>query len=264
VPSDAESAAPLEHCFVLGCPRSGTTVLTRLLTSHPQVVIGMERYKFIFSELDRGQPVGDLAALFTPDRFEDFRPGDTNLRPPVFAAHYERAARRLAGGDVRYLGDKVAPCSPPVVAALERAFPTARFVLISRDPVSVASSYRQRARDPNDSWPARRTHRAAVSAWNMVTGAAEQLAGRVGPERLFALRFERLFTDGGASAARMFAFLDLDMTDSVKSRYEASAARAVSVRATGPVLSGRQRRYVTQRTDPGRLDRLDARLRTPA
>jgi hypothetical protein len=34
------------------------------------------------------------------------------------------------------------------------------------------------------------------------------------------------------------------------------------VRAGTPTLSARQRRYVTQRTDPSRLDRLDARLRT--
>src|SRR5262249_3806883 len=106
--------------------------------------------------------------------------------------------------------------------------------------------------------------------------AAEQLAGRVGPDRLFAVRFERLFTNGGATVARLFAFLDLDMTESGTSRDEASAAPAGAVRGGSPPVTPpprphrpphphpRQRRYVTQRTDPSRLDRLDARLRTPS
>jgi Sulfotransferase family len=83
--------ADLKYCFVFGCPRSGTTAVVRLLQAHPRVVIGMERHKFLLSRRRDRAKFGP--ALFEPERFFDFRPGDTNVNPDLghFTGHYTKA-----------------------------------------------------------------------------------------------------------------------------------------------------------------------------
>ena len=62
--------------LVTGVGRSGTTAIANLLNGHPRTCIGVERYKYKF--LRRGEFEGDE---FTPQRFFDFRPTDTNVLP---------------------------------------------------------------------------------------------------------------------------------------------------------------------------------------
>lgn len=36
--------------FIAGCPRSGTTALTRYLNLHPEILLCIERYKYLDPE----------------------------------------------------------------------------------------------------------------------------------------------------------------------------------------------------------------------
>jgi hypothetical protein len=69
----------------------------------------MERYKFLLSRRRDGAQFGP--ALFEPERFFDFRPGDTNVNPDLghFTGHYTKAKRRFEHGPVEYVGDKLMP-----------------------------------------------------------------------------------------------------------------------------------------------------------
>ncbi|WP_366939241.1 sulfotransferase [uncultured Paraglaciecola sp.] len=40
----------LTRTFVSGSPRSGTSALTELLSSHPDISLGMERFKFLYKK----------------------------------------------------------------------------------------------------------------------------------------------------------------------------------------------------------------------
>lgn len=246
------------RCFVLGCPRSGTTVLTRLLASHPAVAIGMERYKFVFSAVDQGADDASLSDLFDVERFADFRPGDTNIAPPSFEEHYRRAIARLTEGRAHVVGDKVVPCTSRVVRALERRCPGARYVVIHRDLLDVAASYCERAADPEDEWSPGRTHKAALADWNQTMDAADALLELAGDERLFPVAYDRLFTDRGQTVSALLSFLGLPPDPSVRERYAASAERSGDLRRKPDRLDARQRRFLLDHGDPERVAALDA------
>jgi Sulfotransferase family len=211
-----------EHCFVFGCQRSGTTALTRLLHSHEAVVMGVERYKYRLTNR-RGRRSFD-ASWYEPERFLDFRPGDTNVDPDAgqFTEHYARADRKLRRGRVRYIGDKV-PLGRRVTRTLERRLPEPRFMFIYRDPLRVAASFAARARDPEDrNWPVTDDQAVAIQRWHQSFEIADGLTDRIGIDLVLAVKYERLFDPADVTARdAVFQFLGLDVTPAVQRHFAA-------------------------------------------
>jgi Glycosyl transferases group 1/Sulfotransferase family len=171
----------LRYLFIAGCPRSGTSALTFLLNEHPQLAIGFERFKRIRGVLDPFH--FDPARLFAPVTAE------TDVAGELL---YERLARRWDAGGVQVLGDKV-PLYTRVLPALLDRFPQGRVVVLVRELPDVAASFRRRAADPDDWWPAENDHRAAVELWNEAL-ADTRRAERLGyGERILLLPYEAFF-----------------------------------------------------------------------
>jgi hypothetical protein len=213
----------MEHVFVTGCPRSGTTALCRLLGSHLQVVLGIERYKSLVRTMRLHHTPGLITPeLFEPDRFFDFRPSDTNVLPdePSIAVHYDAARRRVDRGLATLFGDKVMPPDGWVLLDLVEQFPDARFVFVYRDPMAVANSFEVRARHRDDGWPVENDHSVAVGHWTRAFDAAEHLRQRVGPERIMTVRHELLFSPSDDTTFEaLFAFLDLELWDGTRKAF---------------------------------------------
>jgi hypothetical protein len=143
--------------FLVGCPRSGTTLLQRLLDAHPMLAIAPETH-FIRRFWLKRDAYGDLAA---PDTFE--RLVDDVIQMPEFAdmqldaAEFRREAARiersipavfdlLLGSFGRRRGARIVGEKTPnhllYMPALEEFFPDARFIHIIRDPRAVVNSWR--------------------------------------------------------------------------------------------------------------------------
>jgi len=249
-----------DYCFVLGCDRSGTTALTRLLHAHPQVVIGMERFKY---RLSRQELPGFGPSLFEPDRFLDFQPGDTNITPtanPRFLTHFELATERLRRGDVRYIGDKLI-AKPHLALAIKAQFPAPKVIFIYRDLLRVASSFCVRARNPDDTnWPEDRNHRTALERWNEAFDAIDAFDAAPQPGSAFVVRYERLFDGDERTCRAMFAYLDLEVTTEVEQQFNAATAHWDEHLAKPLALADTQIAELEATLPGSSLERFDARF----
>jgi Sulfotransferase family len=245
-------------CFVLGCQRSGTTALTRLLQAHDNIVIGMERYKALLTDPATRGEFGP--ALFEAERFLDFRPGDTNITPDTerFEGHYRRAAERFRKGEVRYVGDKVFP-NPWIAEAIEERFPSPKVIFIYRDLLRVASSFMVRANNPNDpSWTA--THEQALYRWTRAFEVADDVIERLGPENVFAVPYERLFSDDRYLFRALFDFLGLPIERKLVGYFKQATSNWDTIEAKPLTLDAEQQAFLLERMDASLPARFDARV----
>ena len=206
----------MNHLFVVGLGRSGTTALGQIFGAHSGIVMGMERFKFLWSpdQIHRLRP-----RLFTEDRFFDFEGhGFTNVTPetPKWATYYERARAKFP--TATYAGDKIT--QPATIPALRSNFPKARFLFIVRDVSEVAHSWQSRATDPDDrGWPAERDARAAVEEWNR--GLRTMLDERAAhPQKVLLLDYATFFGAQDATPLRdVLRSLRLPMEDRIRGVY---------------------------------------------
>jgi hypothetical protein len=149
---------PKQHLFIAGCPRSGTSPLTRLLASNREVILGMERYANLLS-------VGNFKLTpehFGEKRFFEVEVGDT------FYSDFDEFHQLMPGLVDRYetakvIGDKK-PSLYKVYDEIFETFPEAKILFIYRDVYSVASSFQ--ARVDNKSWSKAKDAFLAVNDWN--------------------------------------------------------------------------------------------------
>jgi len=209
--------AGVRYLFVCGCPRSGTTALTTLLNEDERVLLGQERFRLIrkllepfhFTEEVFFNPTERETSWAMPWRGERVRPGSF--------AEYHALRERWRGGTVEVIGDK-APFYSDQLERLGSAFPGARFVLLVRDLHEVAASYRRRAADPVDHWPAENGHALATEHWNAALGHA-----RAFPEadRLLLVSHARFFGGTPGELDRLYAFLGLEPEVAMRERHAA-------------------------------------------
>ena len=148
------SVAPV---FLVGCPRSGTTLLQRLLDAHPLIAIAPETHfiRRFWEQRDRyGDLRGDDAfARAVEDLLAIPEAVDMHLDGDAFraaAAEIDRSFAALfalllqcfgARRGARVIGEKT-PNHLLYMPTLQSFFPGARFIHIVRDPRAVVLSWR--------------------------------------------------------------------------------------------------------------------------
>lgn len=223
--------------FAMGCPRSGTTALWKLLIADPRIVLGVERYGRLALS-----PASVSKAHFEYSRFFDVRPGDTFYDHLVdFNPYYQTA--RESWHTARYHGDKV-PLLFKQLPVLENKFPQAKKLVIVRNIYSVASSHLGRLADPVDTW--RRGVPEAVRDWNWSLRTIRDNRNR---EDFYFVHYEELFIQG-VGLERLFSFLDLEVNQLVSDQYEKLLA-IVKQKERNQIdrLSKRQRTFIRVAAD---------------
>lgn len=237
----------MQHVFACGYSRSGTTLLTTILDSHPQIAMG---YELMPGRLPRLAEAADLVerAAAAGDPAQVLRADPATRALGVFLIHCGRArvepaeaATLLRDLDaaglrrVRTLADRVRLAAAVVerkraderaalsgfkinvsrVGAVDRVVPGSAYVFIVRDPRDVLASQLQRnfGRSPS---------RVALD-WSKYVARFRRFAARH-PERTALVRYEDLVTDRDGALDTIFGAVGVGYGDEVVRFYESNAS----------------------------------------
>lgn len=216
---------PEKPLFIVGAPRSGTTLLLYMLRSHPRLFLpGDESHFFIpmyrrYGPTPRLDTVADIQTLLQamqklrPVFFREFvDTGDPGLeqlardlaaeRPaglaPLIDALYRHLAQRA--GKPRW-GDKT-PYYVQHLDTIDALFPDSQVVHLIRDGRDVALSLLARRHD----FDVYNFYHAA-RYWEDYVEAGRRSGRRLGPERYLELRYEDLLDAPQAQLERLCDFL---------------------------------------------------------
>lgn len=235
-PSPAEDA-PRDPVFLVGFPRSGTTLLDTMLMGIAELCVLEERP--MIATLGHAIGERDLAALSPADII-------------ALRADYLALARQHGWDDKRWLVDKH-PLNMARVPLIHRLFPQARFILAERHPFDVALScfmanfqLNFAMRSFTSMSETARTYDAVFSAWEKGLALFE-IDHR-------PVRYERLVADPAGELRPLVEWLGLEWSDLLVDHRPAAQARGrvrtASYAQIGERLytraRGRWKRYAAQ------------------
>ena len=210
--------------LLIGCPRSGTTLLRVMLNAHPRIGIPPENrfVSQVWFRRHRFGPPGSaraarrMALAVTrrgrgavhvgtdrPRLLADFE--RTRPQTPAAALDQVFSAWAARHGKARW-GDK-RPAYYALVDQLDAMFPDARFVHIVRDGRACVASLQR----PPFSYPPVR----AVATWLNSMHAGRRALRRLGPDRVLELRYEDLTSEPEETLRRLCAFLGEEFAEAM-------------------------------------------------
>ncbi len=266
-PAPQERVAPLPPApFVVGVPRSGTTLLRLQLDSHPALAIGPETgWGIVASQpgLADAAPPDLLAALVALDTWPDLGLDPADARRALVQAQpwslgnglralYATLAAR--DGKPRW-GDKT-PVHSAFMPALAAALPEARFIHVIRDGRDAAASVRDMPFVPGDG-----SIEAIAQDWRDRIVAAR--ADAAGLAHYREVRFERLVTEPEVVLRELCDFLELGFDQAMLRAHDRAAdmlARLPERRPDGATVATRAERsarhaHLRHPPDPARAGR---------
>lgn len=232
-----DSDAPI---FVLGQPRTGTTLVERIIGSHSQVHSAGELQQF-------GLAIRRLSNHKDPKRFSvTFFEAALGLDCRKIGALYMESVRRMRGTTPRFV-DKL-PQNYLLIPLIIKSLPNARIVHLTRDPMdSCFAGYKQLFADAYlHSYDLEEMARHHCRYRHLIDVWRERFPGR-----FCDISYEHTVRALEPNARELFRYLDLPWEDACLNFHEqekaVSTASAVQVREPVHTRSiGRWRKYARQ------------------
>lgn len=225
--------------FIVGCPRSGTTLLSLMLSAHPRIAIPPETRYLIpayrrrreFGDLNQREARQQLARFITTSsQFADLGLDKAAISeriasgPPTLGSAAAIVLRAYADrlGKPRW-GDKRPGYFQDLDVVL-RLFPDAQIVHLIRDGRDCVASLKRMSWFTEDST-------AAMVLWVRAMEAGRRARARLSPDSYHELRYEDLVRDPEPALRRLCTFLGEDYADAM-AHPARSAPHAVPERKT--------------------------------
>lgn len=193
----SENLMATRPIFIVGCPRSGTTLLRLILDSHPNISCGPETHI-----------IRDFARLLD-SRWKDLsRFGlPRSYWVDAFSRLFDEFQQQYARSRGRKRWADKTPAYSLHLDFISQLFPSAQIVHVVRDPAGVVASHRDR-------WG----YRAAMKApakWTTYVETARKAGDSIGPQRYYEISYEEVVTRPEQTLEPLFAFLGEPWTQAV-------------------------------------------------
>ena len=220
------------YVFIVGCPRSGTTLLQRIVNAHPQIAITPETHWIprVFEKRKGLTPAGVtpelISVLLQLPRFTGLGIGQQELVAMIAGGRPLSYSSLVTGIFDSYgkaqgkalVGDKT-PGYVRRMNTLHALWPEARFVHLIRDGRDVYLSMRHRPlRHPKagifDTWAEEPVVTAALW-WELNLRLGRKAGNALGPGLYYEIRYESLVADPPGECEALSAFLGLPYDDAM-------------------------------------------------
>lgn len=219
--------------FILGNPRSGTSLLRLMLTCHPQIVIPPESHFFLWleSKYESINPATDsldrfYEDLFNSRKFETWNLSKDSILDTIHKASpgnyaelitciYLTYAKTVGKADVTYWGDKNKLWKEKLSRILYY-FPDAYFIHLVRDGRDVACSFIDLARRKNTSNYAPRLPdqiEDIAFRWKTNVNFISSFLDEVKEGHQMTVRYEDMLADTASTLRNIVTFLTLEYSD---------------------------------------------------
>ena len=256
---------PVKMLFVIGAPRSGTTMLERMLSSHSMILGGPEPHLLtplahlgIWDKVDKAPYDHVLAAesqkLFVqelPNKEQDYWDACRAYCDVLYGSY-------LSTSDKSICLDKT-PAYGLVVPFMMKVFPDAKYVLLSRHPLAIFSSFANSFFDGD--YQAAQDYNPILNRYVPALAAV----ARQTEVPVIHVRYEDLVKDPEGWMEKIYAYIGIpfeaDSIDYGKKRDNAADAKAkglgdpIGVKQHSRPQTGSVKKWVQElRADPARLD----------
>ncbi|MEQ1687346.1 MAG: sulfotransferase [Sphingopyxis sp.] len=219
--------AATKHLFLLGYPRSGTTMVENILASLPDVVALEERPTL-------GDADADFLAL--PGGLERFAMLDDAALQPYRAAYWQRVAQAGVAAQGRCFVD-MDPLKATRLPLIARLFPEARIMVMRRDPRDVVwSCFRTQFALTNaalDFTTLESTVRHYAAMMELIESAHERLSLNT-----HVIHYEALVRDFDSGTRAICAFAGLDWSEDMHQFAATARQRGVATASASQVRKG--------------------------
>lgn len=208
---DALLAAPAESIdgqtpvFLVGFPRSGTTLLDQILSSHSRIEVLEEKDTLLDSLREfalSDATLGRLARL-PASELEPWR-----------QRYWQRVTEYMPGRDAgRLFVDKL-PLNTQFLPLMHRLFPTARFIFALRDPRDVVLSCFMQTFTLNEAMRHFLSLDETARYYAAVMDVGQRSVEALGTS-VHRMRYEDLVEDAESEARKLVAFLGLSWEDAL-------------------------------------------------
>lgn len=219
-------AATREPVFLVGFPRSGTTLLDQILSSHPEVTVLEER-----------ETLGDVCRQMFPGQDVRFWADMADFQIEQMRQLYWAQVDAGLGGVAarRVFIDKL-PLNAALLPLIHRLFPSARIILALRDPRDVVlSCFQQRFGMNGAMYQMLRTESAAEyydRVMSLVAQARAALALRVQE-----VRYEDVISDFEGQVRSLLSFLGLGWDERVRDHAATARGRVIRTPSATQVVA---------------------------
>jgi tetratricopeptide (TPR) repeat protein len=223
---DAPALAQPAPVFLIGFPRSGTTLLDQILASHPQITTLEERDSLI----DASQ-----ALIRVGEGFERWAELPASEIDRLRSLYWQQVAAGLSGAAIKDVFVDKLPLNAIYLPLIHRLFPTAKIILAIRDPRDVVLSCFQQRFGMNAAMFQLLRLDTAAAYYDAVMTLVETCRTKL-PLSVHVVKYESLVADFDAEVKPLLAFLELDWNDSVRDYANTAKTRTIGTPSAAQVV----------------------------